>query len=184
MTLALAERPAAAQIIRVMLCDDSAVARGALARLLAQEPCIRVVAQAADGRKAIEALAAMPAPERPEVLLLDLEMPVMDGLTALPQILRAAPGVQVIVASALSQRGASATMQALRAGAVDYVPKPAAAQGGMSDPRFGEELRAKVLGWARMRGGRWSRRGRGSRARWRSAVQPAGRRRWRRWSAR
>jgi two-component system chemotaxis response regulator CheB len=59
--------------------------------------------------------------------------------------------VQVIVASALSQRGATATMQALRAGAVDYVPKPAAAQGGMADPHFGEELRAKVTGWARMR---------------------------------
>jgi two-component system chemotaxis response regulator CheB len=88
---------------------------------------------------------------RPDVVLLDLEMPVMDGLTALPLLLRAAPGVQVIVASALSQRGATATMQALRAGAVDYVPKPAAAQGGMADPHFGEELRAKVTGWARMR---------------------------------
>jgi two-component system chemotaxis response regulator CheB len=153
-TLTLAERPAATQAIRVMLCDDSAVARGVVARLLAAEPRIRVIAQATDGRQAVEALAAMPAAERPDVVLLDLEMPVMDGLTALPRILRAAPGVQVIVASALSQRGASATMQALRAGAVDYVPKPAAAQGGMSDPRFGEELRAKVLGWARMRGGR------------------------------
>jgi two-component system chemotaxis response regulator CheB len=150
---ALASAPPAAEpgTIRVMLCDDSAVARGALARLLARDPAIRVVAQASDGRKAVDALAAMPAPDRPEVVLLDLEMPVMDGLTALPQILRAAPGSAVIVASALSQRGASATMAALRAGAVDYVPKPSAAQGGMADPRFGEELRAKVTGWARMR---------------------------------
>ena len=134
-----------------MLCDDSVVARGALARLLAADPAIQVVAQAPDGRQAIAALGAMAAAERPDVVLLDLEMPVMDGLTALPLILRAAPGVQVIVASALSQRGAVATMQSLRAGAVDYVPKPAAAQGGMADPRFGEELRAKVAGWARMR---------------------------------
>jgi two-component system chemotaxis response regulator CheB len=134
-----------------MLCDDSLVARGALARLLAVDPSIRVVAQAPDGRQAIATLDAMAAADRPDVVLLDLEMPVMDGLTALPLILRAAPGVQVIVASALSQRGATATMQALRAGAVDYVPKPAAAQGGMSDPRFGEELRAKISGWARMR---------------------------------
>lgn len=141
----------AASSIRVMLCDDSAVARGALARLLTADPAIRVVAQARDGRQAIAALDAMAAAERPDVVLLDLEMPVMDGLTALPLILRASPGVQVIVASALSQRGAAATMQALRAGAVDYVPKPAAAQGGMTDPRFGEELRAKVAGWARMR---------------------------------
>jgi two-component system chemotaxis response regulator CheB len=137
--------------IRVMLCDDSAVARGALSRLLARDPVFAVVAEAADGQQAVAALGAMPAEKRPDVVLLDLEMPVMDGLTALPLLLRAAPGVQVIVASALTQRGAGATMQALRAGAVDYVPKPAAAQGGMADPRFGEELRAKVAGWARMR---------------------------------
>jgi two-component system chemotaxis response regulator CheB len=143
--------PAGAGAIRVMLCDDSAVARGALGRLLGRDPAIRVVAQAGDGRQAVAALSAMVPAERPEVVLLDLAMPVMDGLTALPLILRAAPGTAVIVASALSQRGASATMQALRAGAVDYVPKPAAAQGGMADPRFGEELRAKVTGWARMR---------------------------------
>jgi two-component system chemotaxis response regulator CheB len=130
------------------------VARGALARLLGQDASLSVVAQAADGKQAVAALGAMPPDQRPDVVLLDLEMPVMDGLTALPLILRAAPGVQVIVASALSQRGAAATMQALRAGAVDYVPKPAAAQGGMADPRFGEELRAKVAGWARMRRGR------------------------------
>lgn len=152
MTFALAQaRPAAAGTIRVMLCDDSAVARGALGRLLAKDPAIRVVAQVGDGRQAVSALSAMLPAERPEVVLLDLEMPVMDGLTALPLILRAAPGTAVIVASALSQRGASATMQALRAGAVDYIPKPAAAQGGITDPRFGEELRAKVTGWARMR---------------------------------
>ncbi|WP_137180176.1 chemotaxis response regulator protein-glutamate methylesterase [Roseomonas sp. AR75] len=134
-----------------MLCDDSAVARGALSRMLARDPAIRVTAQAANGRQAVEMLAALPAADRPQVILLDLEMPVMDGLTALPLILRAAPGSAVIVASALTQRGAAATMQALRAGAVDYVPKPAAAQGGMNDPAFGEELRAKVTGWARMR---------------------------------
>jgi two-component system chemotaxis response regulator CheB len=150
-TPALVERGAVAGAIRVMLCDDSTVARGALARLLARDPVFAVVAEAADGQQAVAALAAMPPGQRPDVVLLDLEMPVMDGLTALPLLLRAAPGVQVIVASALTQRGAGATMQALRAGAVDYVPKPAAAQGGMADPRFGEELRAKVAGWARMR---------------------------------
>jgi two-component system chemotaxis response regulator CheB len=147
----LAAAPAAAAPVRVMLCDDSSVARGALRRLLAQEPAIRVVAEQADGQAALAALAAMAPAARPDVVLLDLEMPVMDGLTALPRLLAAAPGTQVIVASALSQRGASATMAALRAGAVDYIPKPGAAEGGMADPRFGEELRAKVLGWARMR---------------------------------
>lgn len=147
MSLALAARAAEAPI-RVALCDDSAVARAALRRILAQDPAIRVVAEYGDGR---QALAALGAGARPDVLLLDLEMPVMDGLTALPLLLRAAPGLQVIVASALSQKGAAATMAALRAGAVDYIPKPAASAGGIADPRFGEELRAKVAGWARMR---------------------------------
>jgi two-component system chemotaxis response regulator CheB len=151
-TAALAVAPAAAaRPIRVMLCDDSAVARGALSRLLRADPAIQVVAQCSDGQQALATLGALPPADRPEVVLLDLEMPVMDGLTALPLLLRAAPGTQVIVASALSQKGASATMQALRAGAVDYIPKPGASQGGISDPRFGEELRAKVIGWARMR---------------------------------
>ncbi len=151
LTFPAPQAQAAAGGVRVMLCDDSAVARGVLGRLLAKDPAIQVTAQAGDGKRAVEMLSAMPPAERPDVVLLDLEMPVMDGLTALPLILKAAPGTQVIVASALSQKGAAATMAALRAGAVDYIPKPAAAQGGISDPRFGEELRAKVAGFARMR---------------------------------
>ena len=134
-----------------MLCDDSAVARGAIARMLGTDAELRVVAQARDGREAVGTLSQLPAGERPAVVLLDLEMPVMDGMTALPLLLRAQPGLAVIVASALSQRGAVATMRALAAGAVDYVPKPAASAGGMGDPRFREELIAKVKGWARMR---------------------------------
>jgi two-component system chemotaxis response regulator CheB len=136
--------------VRVMLCDDSMAARGAFSRMLDADPGIRVVAKAADGQQALTQLAALPAAERPHVVLLDLEMPVMDGMTALPLLLKAAPGMSVIVASALSQRGARATMQALSAGAVDYIPKPSAADGGVQDPRFRAELIAKVKGWARM----------------------------------
>jgi len=132
--------------VRVMLCDDSATARAVLARLLEAEPGIKVVHQAADGKQALAALAEA----RPDVVLLDLEMPVMDGMTALPLILKAAPQAAVIVASALSQRGAEITMQALRAGAADYVPKPRGAAGGAADPAFKAELVAKVKGWARM----------------------------------
>lgn len=135
--------------VRVMLCDDSVVVRGALSRLLAADPGIRVVAKVADGQQALNMLRGMSPGERPHVVLLDLEMPVMDGITALPLLLSAAPGVSVIVASALSQRGASATMAALGAGAVDYIPKPAAAAGGIHDERFQTELIAKVKGWAR-----------------------------------
>ncbi|NMJ43183.1 chemotaxis-specific protein-glutamate methyltransferase CheB [Roseomonas sp. JC162] len=130
-----------------MLCDDSATARSILARLLESEAGIRVVHRAADGRAAVAAVAAV----KPDVVLLDLEMPVMDGMTALPLILKAAPQAAVIVASALTQRGAKAAIAALAAGAADYVPKPQGAAGGAADPAFRAELIAKVRGWARMK---------------------------------
>lgn len=135
--------------VRVMLCDDSATVRGALARVLRADPAIHVVARVGDGRAA---LAALPE-ARPEVVLLDLEMPVMDGMTALPLLLRQPAELRpvVIVASALTQRGAAAAMAALRAGASDYLPKPSAAGGGLSDPVFRAELLEKVKGWARIR---------------------------------
>ena len=143
--------------LRVMLCDDSATVRGALARVLETDPGIEVVARVGDGRQALAALDAVPASARAEVVLLDLEMPVMDGMTALPLILRREPKPIVIVASALTQRGASATMEALRAGAADYLPKPSAGGGGLADPGFRAELLAKVKGWARVQSARGAR---------------------------
>ena len=139
--------PASGDTLRVMLCDDSETTRAILRRLIESEPGIRVVHQAADGRAALDALAA----SRPDVVLLDLEMPVMDGMTALPLILKAAPRAAVIVASALTQRGAKAAIAALAAGAADYVPKPQGAAGGAADPTFKAELIAKIRGWARMK---------------------------------
>ncbi len=144
--------PAApAASIRVMLCDDSATVRGIMTRLLDAEPDFKVVAAARDGAQAIATLQAMPPEQRPQLVLLDLEMPVMDGMTALPHLLKLRPAPTVIVASALTQRGAAAAMAALRAGAADYVPKPTAAGGGIADPAFRNELLAKLRGWARMR---------------------------------
>lgn len=139
--------PPAGEEVRVMLCDDSATARAILARLLEAEPGIRVVHRAADGQAALAALAEA----RPDVVLLDLEMPVMDGMTALPLILKAAPRAAVIVASALTQRGAKAAIAALAAGAADYIPKPQGTAGGAADPVFRTELITKVRGWARMK---------------------------------
>lgn len=137
--------------LRVMLCDDSTTVRSALARVLEADPGIAVVSRVGNGAQALAALDAAPAAERAQVVLLDLEMPVMDGMTALPLILRREPRPIVIVASALTQRGASATMEALRAGASDYIPKPGAAGGGLNDPNFRAELLAKVKGWAKLR---------------------------------
>ncbi|WP_240790088.1 chemotaxis-specific protein-glutamate methyltransferase CheB [Roseomonas sp. HF4] len=139
--------PPAAVEVRVMLCDDSATVRAILGRVLEAEPGIRVVHRAANGQAALDALAGA----RPDVVLLDLEMPVMDGMTALPRILKAAPAAAVIVASALTQRGAKAAIAALAAGAADYVPKPQGAAGGAADPAFRAELIAKVRGWARVK---------------------------------
>ncbi|WP_456306801.1 chemotaxis-specific protein-glutamate methyltransferase CheB [Paracraurococcus lichenis] len=136
--------------VRVMLCDDSATVRAAMARLLEADPGIRIVARVANGQEAVATLAGLPAALRPQVVLLDLEMPVMDGMTALPLLLRQVPRPAVIVASALTQRGAAAAMAALRAGAADYIPKPGAAGGGLNDPAFRAEVLAKVKGWARM----------------------------------
>jgi two-component system chemotaxis response regulator CheB len=67
----------------VMLCDDSAVQRGIMARILETDPGIRIVHRAGDGQAALSALAVT----KPQVVLLDLEMPVMDGMTAIPLIL-------------------------------------------------------------------------------------------------
>lgn len=144
----------AAGPVRVVLCDDSATVRAAMARVLETDPDIRVVARAADGKQALAAIEGLPAAQRPQVVLLDLEMPVMDGMTALPLLLKLTPRPAVIVASSLTQRGAAVAMSALRAGAVDYVPKPGAGGGGgLNDPAFRAELLAKVRGWARVRGG-------------------------------
>ena len=93
--------------VRVMLCDDSLTVRAAFGRILEADPGLRIVARAGDGRAALAAFAALPVAERPEVVLLDLEMPVMDGMTALPHLLRCEPRPSVIVASSLTQRGAA-----------------------------------------------------------------------------
>ena len=141
----------AQDIARVMICDDSVVIRAATAKLLESDPAIKVVSRVANGAAAIEALKTQPV----DVIVLDIEMPVMDGMTALPLLLKASPGVSVIMASTLTTRGADVAMQALRLGAADYVPKPSAlALAG--DSRFATELIAKVRGLARLSRRRFS----------------------------
>lgn len=129
-----------------MICDDSAVIRGALGRILESDPDIVVAAKVENGRLAIEQLRAAQV----DVVVLDIEMPVMDGLTALPQLLRADPGVRVIMASTLTTRGADIALRALRLGASDYVPKPSSI-GTVGDEGFRRELLEKVKGLARLR---------------------------------
>jgi two-component system, chemotaxis family, protein-glutamate methylesterase/glutaminase len=131
---------------RVMICDDSVTIRGAIARMLETDPGIQVVAKVSNGRMAIEELKRT----KVDVLVLDIEMPVMDGMTALPLLLKADPGLRIIMASTLTTRGADVAMQALRLGAADYVPKPSSI-GSEADDRFRLEIVGKVKGLARLR---------------------------------
>lgn len=135
---------------RVMICDDSAVIRGALTRMLEADPAIRVVARANNGQVALDELARLARlGQSVDVLVLDIEMPVLDGLAALPRLLAVDPGIRVVMASTLTTRGANIAMQALRLGAADYLPKPSAQ--AIGDDSFRRELLAKVHGLARLR---------------------------------
>ncbi len=125
---------------RVMIVDDSAVIRGIVARWLGDDPEIEVISTASNGEIALANLKKLDV----EVIILDIEMPVMDGLTALPLLIKQTPGIRVIMASTLTRRNADITMRALHAGAVDYMAKPeSAVRGGASD-LYHRELVEKV----------------------------------------
>ncbi|MEZ5834007.1 MAG: chemotaxis response regulator protein-glutamate methylesterase [Dongiaceae bacterium] len=142
--------------IRVLVVDDSHVIRGLLSRSLDSDPGIKVVATAANGKVAIDEVKRTEV----DVVVLDIEMPVMDGMTALPQLLAARPGMQVIMASTLTLKGASISMKALSRGAADYVPKPTSTGQINAAEDFKRELISKVKSW-----GAVARRRRGSAAR-------------------
>ena len=125
---------------RVMVVDDSAVIRGFISRLLESDPEFEVVATAVNGEQAVKAVARCNA----DVVILDIEMPVMDGLTALPQILKARPGVKVLMASTLTRRNAAISIKALAAGASDYVPKPISAREVHGSADFRRDLFGKI----------------------------------------
>jgi len=140
--------PRARQPYRLMVVDDSAVIRGLLTRSLEADPEVEVLASASNGEMAVNALGRYDV----EIVILDIEMPVMDGLTALPKLLAAKPGIKVIIASTLTRRGADISMRALAAGADDYLTKPVAAELTSADT-FKRDLLAKVkaIGFARRR---------------------------------
>lgn len=130
---------ASARPIRVLLCDDSATIRGILSATLATDPDLRVAGTAINGRACLDLLAAG---ELPDVVLLDVEMPVMDGLEALKEIRRRHPRLPVVMFSSLTERGAKATVDALVAGANDYVAKPA----GLTPADVTARIRDEVIG--------------------------------------
>ncbi len=136
---------------RVMVVDDSAVIRGLLTRFLEVDPAISVVASVSNGQMALDKLGRTDV----EIVVLDIEMPVMDGMTALPLILKKKPGIQVLMASTLTRKNAEVSLRALSLGAADYVPKPSSTSEIHSADAFKNELTAKVKAIAEAgRGGR------------------------------
>ncbi len=132
-----------ATTIRVLIVDDSALARRAIADALALDPLIEVVGMAADAYQAREQILAL----EPDVITLDLQMPLMDGLTFL-KILQAHHPVPVVVVSSLTPAGSELALMALEAGAVDVIQKP---DGSRSLAEVARRLSSQVRAAARSR---------------------------------
>ncbi len=104
--------------IAVLIVDDSAFMRKSLSIMLESDPGITVIGTARNGLEGVELASKL----RPDVITLDIEMPVMDGLTALKKIMTECP-TSVIMVSSITTEGAQATLKALEYGAVDFIPK-------------------------------------------------------------
>ncbi len=126
--------------IRVMVADNSAVVRMQLARWIDETSGLRLVAAVSNGREALDRLKET----APDVLVLDVEMPELDGLATLPQILRKRRDLVVIMASALTRTGAETSLKALSLGAADCVAKPSSAEGGATVEAYRDELIEKI----------------------------------------
>jgi two-component system, chemotaxis family, protein-glutamate methylesterase/glutaminase len=128
---------------RVMVVDDSSVIRGMLTRVIEENPALQVVSSVSDGQAAINALQRLPV----DVIVLDIEMPIMDGLTAIPKLLEVDRAVQIIIASTLSMKNADVSLRALNLGAADYIPKPAAREISAA-LSFKDDLNHKIMAHA------------------------------------
>lgn len=108
---------------RVLVVDDSVVCRRLVSSILSQEEGVEVVGTAPNGRIALDKVLQLD----PDVVILDIEMPEMDGIAALTHMRRQHPRTKVLMYSVLTERGASATLEALSLGAADYATKPSKA---------------------------------------------------------
>jgi len=129
------ERP-----IRVMIVDDAIVARRMLTRWIGTEPDMMVAASLCTGREAVDQIDA----SDPDVVVLDIDMPELDGISALPLLLKKKHDLVVIMASTLTRRSAEISLRALSLGAADYVPKPEAAPDADTSAAFHRELIEKI----------------------------------------
>src|SRR6478735_7465593 len=143
----------AARRIRVMLVDDAVVVRGLFARWVESEPDLDVVATLRTGREAVDQLGRVD----PDVVVLDVDMPDLDGIAALPLLLEKKPDLVVIMASTLTRRNAEISLRALSLGAADYIPKTGSNRELSASTAFRRQLIEKLhqLGQRarRLRGG-------------------------------
>ena len=131
---------AAQDDIRVMVVDDAVVVRALVSRWIDDAPGLSVVATLRNGREALEQIEAA----KPDVVVLDVDMPELDGISTLPRLLQKRRDLVVIMASALTRHHAEVTLKALALGAADYIPKPEAEGGLMTSASFQRELIEKI----------------------------------------
>jgi two-component system, chemotaxis family, protein-glutamate methylesterase/glutaminase len=145
---ATADRAVAAdKPIRVMVVDDSVVARSLVARWVDGEPDMTVAASLRTGREAVDRIEGSDV----DVVVLDIEMPELDGISALPLLLKKKRDLMVIMASAITRRGAEVSLRALALGAADYIPKPATTREATTSTEFRRELIEKIRNLGRRR---------------------------------
>src|SRR5437016_6839176 len=125
--------------LRVMIVDDAVVVRGLVSRWLEEEG-FQVVASLRTGRDAVAQIERA----NPDVVVLDVEMPELDGISALPLLLEKKRDLVVIMASTLTRRNAEISLRALSLGAADYVPKPETNRGVTTSVEFRRELMEKI----------------------------------------
>lgn len=123
-----------------MVVDDAIVIRGLLTRWLGEDKSLKVVGSHRNGKLAVEDIEK----SNPDVVVLDIEMPEMDGMTALPLMLAKKRDLVVIMASTLTRRNAEISLKALSLGAADYVPKPESTSEVTTSIDFRRELVEKV----------------------------------------
>src|SRR5918994_1057102 len=132
---------------RVMIVDDSAVIRGLVSRWVTESGQFDVVGTASNGKVAIDLVDRA----QPDIVLLDLDMPELDGISTLPHLLKKRPEMSVIVVSTLTQRNADISLKCLSLGAVDCLPKPESSREVTTSAGFRGELIAKLQGLAASR---------------------------------
>ena len=131
--------------IRVMIVDDAVVVRTLMARWIGEQPGLSVVAALRSGREAVDQFEQ----HDPDVVVLDVDMPQLDGISTLPLLLEKNRDLAVIMASALTRDNAEVTLKALSLGAADYIPKPDAEGGVMTSASFQHELIEKIRALAK-----------------------------------